>query len=351
MEPSRRPWGRRSSMVALAAPLAFASVMTAASAAEAPPPGASAISAAGPLAPLQGTLLWPARSASGATPPIVLILPGSGPTDRDGNNPLGIRAAPYRLLAEGLAAEGIATARIDKRGIAASANTIPDANAVTVADYVGDVDAWIDALMARTGAGCIWLAGHSEGGLIALASATGAARNRICGLILIAAPGRRFDAILHQQFDEGFAGTPWRAAANAAVDRLARGEHVDRAAMPGPIAGIFAPAVQDYVIDLIRHDPAAMAAAVRVPMLIVQGDADVQVSVADARLLAAAQPAAQLAIMPHVNHVLKAMPVGADRATIIASYADPSSPIAPSVVDAVAHFIHMHPAPPTESPR
>ncbi len=70
---------------------------------------------------------------------MVLIIPGSGPTDRDGNNPAGIKAATYRLLAEGLASRGVATLRIDKRDMFASAAATPDANAVTIADYVVDV--------------------------------------------------------------------------------------------------------------------------------------------------------------------------------------------------------------------
>lgn len=71
----------------------------------------SFIEAPGPLSPLKGTML-----SAGANTPVVLILPGSGPTDRDGNSPLGIKASTYKLLAEGLTAHGVSSARIDKRG-------------------------------------------------------------------------------------------------------------------------------------------------------------------------------------------------------------------------------------------
>ena len=70
------------------------------------------LEAPGPLGPLRGTLLSPAAPDTPSAP-VVLIVPGSGPTDRDGNNPLGVKASAYRLLAEGLAAKGIATVRID----------------------------------------------------------------------------------------------------------------------------------------------------------------------------------------------------------------------------------------------
>ena len=80
------------------------------------------LDAAGPKGPLKGTLLTPNSKPN----TVVLIVPGSGPTDRDGNNPLGVNASPYRLLAEGLAAKGLATLRIDKRGMFASAMAVED---------------------------------------------------------------------------------------------------------------------------------------------------------------------------------------------------------------------------------
>lgn len=120
----------------------------------------------------------------------MLINPGSGPTDRDGNNPLVSKAAPYRLLAEELATKGVSTVRIDKRGMFASAGAIPDAAAVTFGDYAHDVRAWVEAARHQTGAKCVWLLGHSEGGLVALEAAQ--RHEVICGLVLVATTGRPF---------------------------------------------------------------------------------------------------------------------------------------------------------------
>src|ERR1700733_206639 len=111
-------------------------------AAAATAPVETAIEAPGPAGPLKGTLLAP-QPGSGS---VILIIPGSGPTDRDGNSPAGVLAATYRLLAEGLAAHGIATVRIDKRGMFGSAAATADANAVTINDYVSDVQAWTRVL-------------------------------------------------------------------------------------------------------------------------------------------------------------------------------------------------------------
>ena len=77
---------------------------------------------------------------------MVLIIPGSGPTDRDGNNPLGVTAAPYRLLAEALAAKGVSSVRIDKRGMFGSKAAVADPNTVTIGDYAADTHDWVEAI-------------------------------------------------------------------------------------------------------------------------------------------------------------------------------------------------------------
>ena len=82
---------------------------------------------------------------------VLQVIPGSGPTDRDGNSPLGITAAPYRLLAESLAEKGISTVRIDKRGLFGSKGAVADANKVTIADYATDTYNWVAAIRQRTG--------------------------------------------------------------------------------------------------------------------------------------------------------------------------------------------------------
>ncbi len=297
-----------------------------------PPVMAREITVPGPLAPLRGTLLQPATPASA---PVVLILPGSGPTDRDGNNPLGVKAAPYRLLAEALAARGIASVRIDKRGVAESQAAVADGNAVTLADYGADARAWAEAARRETGAGCVWLLGHSEGGLIALSAADGPG---ICGVILVAAAGRPFGTIIREQLHANPANAPLLAQAEAALSSLEKGERVEASGLHPALQGLFNPAVQGYLIDLLQHDPAKMAQGNSRPMLIVQGLSDIQVSQADARALAAARPDARLVLIAGMNHVLKQ--VGdVDRAANLASYANPSLPVDATLVSTIAAFV------------
>jgi pimeloyl-ACP methyl ester carboxylesterase len=293
-----------------------------------------AIEAEVPNGPLRGTI----EGAEKPDAPVVLIIPGSGPTDRDGNSPLGIRAQPYRLLAQALAARGIVSVRIDKRGMFGSAGSF-GANAVTLADYAGDVKAWVGAIRKRTGAGCVWLIGHSEGGLVALAVDREITDS--CGLVLVSTAGRRLGDVLRRQLRADPATASLLADAERAIAALEAGHEVDVSTLAGPLRRLFAPQVQGFLVSVMKPDPTDLIRAVNRPVLILQGADDIQVSVEDARRLAAAQPAAKLVILPGVNHVLKKVR-GGDRTANIATYRDPALPLAPGVAETIADFIDAH---------
>ena len=285
----------------------------------------------GPKGDIAGTFVDAGKGA-----PVVIIIPGSGPTDRDGNNPLGVKAAPYRLLAGALAAQGVSTLRADKRGMFESKSAIADPNSVTIADYAGDAHAWADTLRKRTGAKCVWLLGHSEGGLVALAAAQ--QPQGLCGVILVSAAGRKLGVVIREQLHSNPANASLLPTAMAALDSLEVGKTVDQSTIPAPLLPLFNAKVQPFLMDLLAKDPAALAAATKMPMLIVQGERDIQVSVADARALAAAQPAAKLMLVPQMNHVLKDVAAD-DRASNLATYGNPDLPIDASLVDGIAAFV------------
>ena len=289
------------------------------------------IEAPGPNGPLRGTMNLPAKDA-----PIILMIPGSGPTDRDGNSPLGVRAAPYRLLAEGLAVQGIGSLRIDKRGMFGSQGAVIDANAVTIDDYVRDIGAWVDLIRTQTGAKCGWLLGHSEGGLVALTSA--AKVEHLCGLILVATAGRPLGDVLKEQLHANPANAPLMRAANQAIDELSAGRAVDVANFPPELARLFSPSVQEFLISTFPLDPAVLVGKIAKPILIMQGERDLQVSVADAERLARAAPSATLVILPDTNHVLKQVGSGG-RNPNLATYGADDLPLAPGVVDSIARFV------------
>jgi pimeloyl-ACP methyl ester carboxylesterase len=293
----------------------------------------TAVEAPGPKGPLRGAMLTP----DGVGSPVVVIIPGSGPTDRDGNSPLGIKASTYKLLAQGLAEKGIVTVRIDKRGLFGSAGAIPDPNAVTIDDYAVDIHNWATALRKETGARCVWLLGHSEGGLIALVASRSA--DDICGLILAATPGRSLGDVLREQLKANPANAPILDQAMPAIDALAAGHHVDVSTMHPGLMPLFRREVQDFLISEIALDPAELIKIWHKPALVLQGERDLQIGVADAERLKHAAPNAKLVPLPDTNHVLKTVASPA-RAANLATYADPSLPLAPGVVDQIASFIH-----------
>ena len=283
--------------------------------------------------PLAGTLL----AADTPEVPAAVIIPGSGPTDRNGNGPLGMKASSYRLLAEGLAAQGVSTLRIDKRGMFGSGKAIADANDVTVDEYAGDALAWAADLRNATGQNCVWLMGHSEGGLVAL---TAAARNPdgLCGIVLIASPGRPLGKVLYDQLHANPTIASILPQADAAIAALESGNHHDTKDLHPALSSLFAPQVQRFLLSLFAVDPAALAKNIRLPLLILSGEEDLQVSMADADELAAARPDATKLRMRGVNHVLKVITTG-DQATNIASYGDPDRSFAPGLAEAIAAFM------------
>ncbi len=290
------------------------------------------ISAPGPAGPLKGLLLTPddrkARS-------VALIVPGSGPTDRDGNGPM-IKSATYRLLAEGLADHGIASVRIDKRGLFTSAGAVPDADAVSMEDYADDVHCWIDVIKRMIRADCVWLIGHSEGGLVSLMAS--AKPDSICGLVLLASPGRPPGDILREQMKR-FAKT--RAVLDqslSAIAALEAGNRVDATDLDPALAPVFRVGVQGFLISFLAVQPDLLAQSYTGPMLILQGRRDLQVSEADADRLKKANHDAELVLLDNTNHVLKTVTTD-DADANMATYVDPHLPLAPGVVEAVARFI------------
>ena len=292
----------------------------------------STIQAPGPDGPLVATMLAPETRDA----PVVLIVPGSGPTNHDGDGPRGLRAGTYRLMAQDLATRGIASVRIDKRGQYASRAAVSDPNAVTIGDYAADVRNWVSVIRQHTGATCVWVLGHSEGGLVALVAAQKPAD--ICGLILVATVGRPLGTVLREQLRANPANAPLLDLGLAAIADLEAGKRVEKGLIPPAFLPLLRPAVQDFLIGAFALDPATLIAGYHGPVLIVQGRRDIQVGVTDAERLAHADPAARLVLLPDTNHVLKV--VGSDdRDANLATYSDPGLPLAPGVIDAISSFV------------
>jgi pimeloyl-ACP methyl ester carboxylesterase len=277
---------------------------------------------------LHGTLLLP-RSAEPV--PVALLIAGSGPTDRDGNNPAGGHNDSLKRLAQALANHGIASVRYDKRGVAKSRAATPDERELSVERYVADVAAWGRTLGADSRFGALTLIGHSEGALIASLAAEQAGA---AALISIAGSARPIDEVLREQLQSKL---PPRLLAKSQLllDSLQAGQLQPE--VPPALRVLFRPSVQPYLISLFAQDPAAAFARLKIPTLIIQGRHDIQVGIQDAQGLKAAKPDAELVLINGMNHMLRIVPL--DLAQQLASYNNPDLPLARQLTEQVVAFI------------
>ena len=282
---------------------------------------------------LRGTLLRPKTEEQ---VPVALIIAGSGPTDRDGNNPLGGRNDSLKKLAQLLARHGIASVRYDKRGIAASQDAGTDERQLSIELYASDAAAWGRRLKQDARFSRLILIGHSEGALIASLAADSAGAD---ALVSIAGSARPIDQLLRAQLQDRLP-PPLLAQSESLLTSLRAGQQV--AEVPKPLEVLFRPSVQPYLISLFRQNPAQAFGRLRIPALILQGSHDIQVGVADAEQLKAARPDAQLTIIDGMNHMLRIVPM--DMEQQLASYRDPHLPLARELGERILDFIQALPA-------
>lgn len=278
---------------------------------------------------ISGSLLLPGKSEKAAA---VLIVAGSGPTDRDGNSSgLEGNNDSLKLLASALAKAGFASVRYDKRGIAASAAAGPREADLRFDTYVQDAVAWIQMLKADDRFSTVAVVGHSEGSLIGMLAARQAGAN---AFVSIAGPARGASAVLRQQLAGGL-NAALAERSEAILISLERGQTVS--AVPAELESLYRESVQPYLISWFRYVPEVEFARLSVPSQIIQGDTDIQVSSTDAEALKRSKPDAELVMVKGMNHVLKLVP--RETALQVASYGDPSLPIAEELSKALVRFL------------
>lgn len=293
----------------------------------APPVIDKEVSVDGGVAPLYGSLM---SAKDGKPGPGVLIIAGSGPTDRNGDSTVpGVKPGNLRLIAEALAAEGVPSLRYDKRAIGKSTPAAVSEDRLTFGVAVDDAVKFAQLLKAQPGVTCVVILGHSEGALIA---ALAAQKTPVCGVIEVSGMGRTFGAVLREQLKVQLP-PDLMAQVDKSLADLEAGRTTP--SIPG-LEALLRPSVQPYLISQIAINPAAELKKVKASVLILQGDNDVQVTVADAKLLSAARPDAKVIVVPAMNHVMKIAP--RDRAGNVANYATPT-PLAPAVMEAVLPFV------------
>jgi fermentation-respiration switch protein FrsA (DUF1100 family) len=121
------------------------------------------------------------------------------------------------------------------------------------------------------------------------------------------------------------------------IDDLKQGKLVGN--VPPDLYALFRPSVQPYLISLFQYDPQEEIAKLKIPVLILQGDLDIQVSEEDAELLHEANPNTKKVIIENMNHVLKNSKSMDMNEQLEDSYNNPKSPVNEQLVKEIVGFV------------
>ncbi|RDK84895.1 alpha/beta hydrolase [Marinirhabdus gelatinilytica] len=276
---------------------------------------------------IDGTILTPETDTKS---PLVILIAGSGPTDRNGNQVM-MNNNHLKYLAEGLYKEGIATFRYDKRIIKQMKERTIHEESIRFDDFVKDAKDVI-AYFKRSGAfSKIIVLGHSQGSTVGMV----AAQEGIDGFISLAGPGRSIDAVIVEQLALQSPGL--KDNARNAFNELA--ENGSTTNYSQGLASIFRPSIQPFIKSWMQYDPAVEIAKLDIPVLILVGDKDLQVLPSEGEVLRDAKPDASYKVMSNMNHILKELKETDDDLVNQKTYNEPKRPVAPALIEAVATFV------------
>lgn len=271
-----------------------------------------------------GTLTTPKKFSNIS---VALIIAGSGPTDRDCNNPM-MKCDAYKKLAYGLAENNIASLRYDKRGIAESKTAGKSETDLRFDDYVNDAKEWIQLLKQDKRFSKVIVVGHSEGSLIGMIASTTADK-----FISIAGPGQSADKTIKEQLSTQ--PKEVQDLSYPIIDSLVKGKTVDN--VNPMLNSLFRTSVQPYMISWFKYDPQIEIQKLSIPILILQGTNDMQVTVEDAKRLSKANPKSQLILVDKMNHIFRT--VDGDKQANIATYNNSSLPLADEFLKDIVNFV------------
>ncbi len=284
-----------------------------------------------PSCTLSGSLLVPNNSNQ---PPVAIIIPGSGPVDRNGNAGLMLYTNAYQMLAKALGNNQIATLRFDKRGSGKSTPSTIKTNELKLDHFVNDVINWIDLINESKRFGDIYLIGHSQGSLIGILAAH---KRDVAGLISIAGAGKPIDVVLKEQLKPKLPEELYHESARI-IDTLKTGETVDQV---NPfLMSVFNPQIQPFLMSWMKYDPCTEIAKLTIPTLIINGSTDIQVSTHNAMLLHEAAQKSEFLLIDQMNHIMKEAP--ADTNLNMATYNNGKLPLKAELTEAIVTFINYN---------
>jgi uncharacterized protein len=267
--------------------------------------------------------------------PVMILIAGSGPTDKDGNtigNPG--KNNSLKMLAESLAEKGIASIRYDKRGIGENMQLAGREADLRFEQYIDDAAAWIQFAKKDGRFSKVGIIGHSEGSLIGMEAAK---KTETDIFISLAGPGEPIDQVLIKQLEEQL--TPKLLTESKDIlAKLKQGKQVET--VSADLQSVFRPSVQPYMISWIQYNPIESVKELNIPVLIVNGNRDIQVPATNAKALHTEKSDSELLILEKMNHVLKEAP--ADRAGNLATYTNPELPLSTGLINGIIEFLNKN---------
>ena len=273
---------------------------------------------------VEGTLLAPRQE----TVPLAIIINGSGPIDRNGNEMM-TKNNSAKKLAEALAKKGIATFRYDKRTLKAQQLNI-DEKDMRFDDFIDDAKAVIKRFSELPNYSSIYIIGHSQGSLVGMI----AAQEKADGFISIAGAGQTIDSLIVEQIGRQMPGLE-ESARTAFNELRANGKVKD---YNQGLASLFKKSIQPFMFSWMKYDPQQEIKKLEMPVLIINGDNDLQVNTNEAEKLKAAKPNAELIIIENMNHIYRIIDKNDDIANQ-KSYNEPQRPISNEMVEQISNFI------------
>ena len=273
---------------------------------------------------VEGTLLAPRQE----TVPLAIIINGSGPIDRNGNEMM-TKNNSAKKLAEALAKKGIATFRYDKRTLKAQQLNI-DEKDMRFDDFIDDAKAVIKRFSELPNYSSLYIIGHSQGSLVGMI----AAQEKADGFISIAGAGQTIDSLIVEQIGRQMPGLE-ESARTAFNELRANGKVKD---YNQGLASLFKKSVQPFMFSWMKYDPQQEIKKLEMPVLIINGDNDLQVNTNEAEKLKDAKPDAELVIIENMNHIYRIIDKNDDIANQ-KSYNEPQRPISNEMVEQISNFI------------
>ncbi|WP_462247944.1 alpha/beta hydrolase [Ekhidna sp.] len=277
---------------------------------------------------LNGALTTPTK---GKIKTAILMISGSGPTDKDGNSALGLNNNSLKMVAEQFSENGFAVLRYDKRGIAGSQAAVTDPLSVRFDHFIDDAKSWL-TFLSEKGYNEIVIVGHSQGSLVGML----AAQNNPNVKAFVSLSGLAEDAgeaIVRQLAAQS---PVLEEDARVNIDSLKEGYTVKEY---NPfLASIFGPQIQPFLKSYIAYTPTEEIKKLDIPVLIVNGTTDLQIDMPQANSLKEAYPESELLIIEGMNHVLKDAPAN-DVAANAATYNNPDLPLSDGLISGMVQFI------------